>query len=132
MSNSGTATALGIVGIVVGILGGILFGVFGGAVGLICGILGMIIGVNAKKAGNPKGQTGFICGLLGVIFSAIFIIGCAACGICAKSGGASSNYGCTGCVGASCQAKKDVNDLGDQWEKAWEDALKDVDWDSLK
>ena len=129
MNNSGAATALGIVGIVVGILGGILFGVFGGAVGLVCGILGMIMGVNAKKSGDPKGQTGFVCGLIGVIFSALFIIGCAACGICASQSGASSKYGCTGRVGASCQAKSDAEKLGDEWEKAWNDALKDIDWD---
>ena len=126
MNNSGAATALGICGIVIGIIGGILFGVYGGAVGLICGIGGIVIGVNTKKAGNPKGQTGVVCGILGVVFSTIFIIGCIACGAAAKSGGISSNYGCTGCVGASCQLNKDADKLDSEVKNAIDKAAKEL------
>lgn len=124
MNNSGVALACGICSIVIGILGGILFGVYGGGVGLVLGILGIVMGTNAKKSGDVKGQSGFVTGLIGAIFSVIFIAGCAFCGIKASQGGASSNYGCAGCVGTACQAKSDVEKAGDEIKNAIENA----DW----
>ena len=124
MNNSGVALACGICSIVIGILGGILFGVYGGGVGLVLGILGIVMGTNAKKSGDVKGQSGFVTGLIGAIFSVIFIAGCAFCGIKASQTGASSNYGCAGCVGTACQAKSDVEKAGNEIKNAIENA----DW----
>ena len=124
MNNSGVALACGICSIVIGILGGILFGVYGGGVGLALGILGIVMGTNAKKTGDPKGQSGFVTGLIGAIFSVIFIAGCAFCGLKASQSGASSNYGCAGCVGTACQAKSDVEKAGNEIKNAIENA----DW----
>ncbi len=104
-SNNTIALALSIVGLVLGTLGGILFGVFCAIPGLICGIIGMVLGADLKKkTQNQVGGAAFVIGLLALIFSAIFAIGCTACG--SQCGG----YGCKGIVGGSCSASNDIYD----------------------
>ena len=104
-SNNKVALALSIVGLVIGTLGAILFGVYCAIPGLICGIVGMLMGSDLKKrTQNQIGGGAFVIGLLALIFSAIFTIGCSACG------GACGGYGCQGVVGGSCAAAEDTNE----------------------
>ncbi len=107
-TNNTIALVLGIVGLVLGTLGAILFGVFCAVPGLVAGIVGMVLGIDIKKkTNNQQGGAAFVIGLLALIFSAIFTIGCSACG--SQCGG----YGCKGIVGGSCAAADDVNDFND-------------------
>lgn len=140
MRNSGVALACGICSIIIGILGGILFGVIGGGLGLILGVLGIVIGTNAKKSGDVKGQSGFVTGIIGVVFSVIFVAGCTYCALQSSELGV-SKYTLTGCVGGSCSAVKDgknaIDDLfsdsksSSDVEKAGNEiknAIENTDW----
>ncbi len=124
-NNNTLALVLSIVGLILGTLGAILFGIFCAIPGLICGIVGMLLGSDMKKkTQNQVGGAAFVVGLLALIFSAIFTVGCGACG--SQCGG----YGCKGIVGGSCSAVNDANDYSDDINDAVNDALKDLQ-DSL-
>lgn len=111
-NNNTIALVLSIVGLLLGTLGGICFGVYCSIPGLICGIVGMVIAIDVKKkTQNQVGGAAFVVGLLALIFSAIFTIGCAACG-------SNNDYGCKGVIGGSCKAADDINDLGGDYEDA--------------
>ena len=111
-SNNKVALALSIVGLLSGTLGAILFGVFCAIPGLICGIVGMLMGSDLKKkTQNQIGGAAFVIGLLALIFSAIFTIGCGACGT------ACGGYGCKGVIGGSCSAASDTNEAIDELNK---------------
>ena len=106
----------GILSISLGSLGGILYGVPCAAIGLVFGICAIVFGISVKKQTNQQsGNAAFVCGLIGVIVSAMFTIGCAACG------SACDGVGCYGVLGTSCQVESGMNDLNN----AIEDALSD-------
>ena len=123
-NNNTLALVLSIVGLILGTFGAILFGVFCAIPGLICGIVGMLLGSDMKKkTQNQVGGAAFVVGLLALIFSAIFTVGCGACG----------GYGCSGIVGGSCSAVNDANDMlnSDELNDAINDALDELQ-DSLE
>lgn len=114
-TNNTIAVVLGVVGLILGTLGSILFGVFCAIPGLICGIIGMLLGIDIKKkTNNQQGGAAFVIGLIALIFSALFTIGCGACG--SQCGG----YGCKGIVGGSCSAANDVDEFNDAVEDLFE------------
>lgn len=58
---------------------------WGSIVSLVCSIVGLVLAVNAKKAGNTSGmqKAGLILSLIGIICAVIGLIICIACTGCA-------------------------------------------------
>ena len=122
----GIALALGITGIAGSFIFGIMFGVIAAFIFVVISAAGLVLAINAKKNNAPKAQAAFVCSIIGCAFGFLMMIGCAACG---SSCGDAGNYGCYGCVGGACKLKNDADYIVDEFEKEWEKALKDYDWD---
>ena len=74
-NSSGSALALGIIGLVLTFIGIPFFGVIGGGIALILGICAIGLGQSAKnKTDRRKGKGGFVLGIITVCFACVMSV----------------------------------------------------------
>ena len=85
-NSSGSALALGIIGLVLTFIGIPFFGVIGGGIALILGICAIGLGQSAKnKTDRRKGKGGFVLGIITVCFACVMSVGFLVAGLSVRA-----------------------------------------------